>query len=66
MRTKNNRAAAVSRIPRTPHKIQEGKNDPRILKVGARVHPAANSMGAHEAAMAMARFMRRPDDDRKT
>ena len=42
MRTKNMRTATASRMPITPQTIQCGKNDPRILKDGAREHPAAN------------------------
>jgi hypothetical protein len=30
-----------------PHRIHAGKNEPRILNVGAREHPAANRCGAN-------------------
>ena len=50
MRTKNNRATTVSTIPMTPHNIQEGKNDPRMLNEGAREHPAAHSSAAKVVA----------------
>jgi hypothetical protein len=33
----------------TPHNIHAGKNEPRILKDGAREHPAANSIAVDEA-----------------
>src|SRR5580704_3784887 len=42
MRTKKTRTITASRMPTIPHNIHEGKNEPRILKVGAREHPAAN------------------------
>ncbi len=36
----------------SPHRIQAGKNDPRILNEGALEHPAANSIAAEDAPMA--------------
>jgi hypothetical protein len=50
MRTNKNREPTVSKMPITPHNIHEGKNEPRILKEGAREHPASSSMAAKEGA----------------
>ena len=33
-------------MPITPHRIQAGKNDPRILKDGAREHPVAGNVAS--------------------
>jgi hypothetical protein len=38
-----------------PHKIHAGKNEPRMLNVGAREHPAAISWGANNTPAAAAR-----------
>src|ERR1700761_7079879 len=46
MRRKNRRTRDASTMPNTPQRIQEGKNDPRILKVGAREHPAGSTTSA--------------------
>jgi hypothetical protein len=43
MRTKSHRTATVSRMPIIPQRIQEGKNDPRILSEGAREHPTKST-----------------------
>jgi hypothetical protein len=56
MRTKNHRIVTVSRMPITPQTIQEGKNDPRILNEGARVHPA-NSIAAKDNPIEIIRHM---------
>jgi hypothetical protein len=40
-----------------PHKIHAGKNEPRILNVGAREHPAANNCGANNTPATAARCM---------
>src|SRR5215471_18713881 len=45
-RTNSTRAAKVSRMPTTPQRIQDGKNDPRMLKEGAREQPVSNTMTA--------------------
>jgi len=46
-----------------PQPIHAGKNDPRILKEGAREHPAPNSVGAKDAPTTEARFSPRPSSD---
>jgi hypothetical protein len=51
-------------MPITPQTIHAGKNDPRILNVGAREHPAAKRTGADDAAAAMKQRPGRPSDDR--
>ncbi len=40
-----------------PHSIHAGKNEPRMLNVGAREHPAANSCGANNTAATATRRM---------
>jgi len=47
----------------TPQRIQDGKNDPRMLKEGAREHPVSNATAAiHDAAKAI-RKCPKPGDD---
>jgi len=53
IRTKKSRAATVRSMPIAPHNIHEGKNEPRILKDGAREHPAIGTKAATAAIMAM-------------
>ena len=43
----------------TPHNIHAGKNDPRMLKDGAREHPATSSVAAEEAVAAATPILRR-------
>jgi hypothetical protein len=40
-----------------PHRIHAGKNEPRMLNVGAREHPAANSCGANNTPAMATRCM---------
>src|SRR5271165_1536775 len=58
MRTKYSRTITASRMPTIPHKIHDGKNEPRILKVGAREHPAASSSAGEPAASSLSRRRR--------
>jgi hypothetical protein len=64
MRKKNKRTTEASRMPITPQTIQAGKNDPRILNVGAREHPVAKSVGANDAPAIAAWLMTRARGDR--
>jgi hypothetical protein len=57
MRTKSHRTATVSRMPIIPQRIQEGKNDPRILSEGAREHPEASGIAAKDNPIETIRHM---------
>jgi hypothetical protein len=54
-RTKIIRTPTANKIPSTPQRIHAGKNDPRMLKVGAREHPVANRMTNAQKAIAAPR-----------
>jgi hypothetical protein len=60
VRTNTTRTPTASSMPRTPQRIQAGKNDPRMLKEGAREHPVADSIAAVHAPMAAIRNLPRP------
>src|SRR5215470_17352327 len=45
-RTNRIRAAKASRMPMTPQRIQDGKNDPRMFREGAREQPVSNTIAA--------------------
>src|SRR5262245_37259774 len=54
-RTNSIRAPKASRMPTTPQRIQDGKNDPRMLKEGARVQLVSKTIAAmHDCSV---RFM---------
>ena len=58
VRTKKIRTPTASKIPITPHRIHAGKNDPRMLKVGAREHPVASRMTNAQSVVAAVRNTR--------
>src|SRR6516164_6631872 len=61
-RTNRIRTPTVSTMPMTPQRIQAGKNDPRMLKEGAREQPISNTLAPiHNAAAAIRK--RQPGDD---
>jgi hypothetical protein len=57
---KNHRIATVRRMPIIPQRIQEGKNDPRILNEGAREHPTVNSIVVNDSPIDVIRLMLEP------
>jgi hypothetical protein len=54
-RTKRIRTTTVRTMPTTPHSSQDGKNDPSMLKEGAREQPVDASMGMALVAIAASR-----------
>src|SRR5262245_48276685 len=46
-------------MPMTPQRIQDGKNDPRMFKEGAREQPVSNTIAAMHDAMGA--FLKRPE-----
>src|SRR5262245_54526865 len=52
-RTNRIRAPKASRMPMTPQRIQDGKNDPRMFKEGAREQPVSNTIATmHDCRVA--------------